>query len=103
MRVKEIADALTLFINRKYPELNGFFIAKDSVEPTKINAYKAYNVEVYWHLPGKNHLVFKQHLVDKCLTGQEESLKERFNTVLLEQLFSNLNNIENEVIQIGRV
>lgn len=103
MRLKYITDALNLFISKNHPEIKGIFIGKESIEPTRVNAYKAYKIEIYWHLPGKNHLVFTCQIVDRCLEGDKDSLKERCITVLLEQLFTNLNKIENEVIQIGRI
>lgn len=103
MKLKYIINALNLFISNSHPELKGFFIGKESIEPTRVNAYKAYKVEIYWHLPGKNHPVFTYQMVDRCLSEDKDALKERYSTVLLEQIFTNLNKIENEVIQIGRI
>lgn len=99
MKLEYIVTALNLYMQKKYPDLKGKLIGKESIEPTRVNAYKAYKVEIYWHTPGKNHLVFNYQMIDRCLDNQKEALKEKYSSILLEQLFTNLNNIEHEIIQ----
>lgn len=105
MKLKNIIDALTLwhFKSNKETEPSGFFLSKEVINPTRINAYKEYIVEIYYHIPHKNIKVFTFKATDKCLEGQQEAFKESCLTALLEQLFTNLNSIENEIIQNGRI
>jgi hypothetical protein len=90
MKLKYIIDALNHYYLKKFPNAKGWFIGKETIEPTKVNAYKKYKVEIYYHLPGKNTLAFTQQLIDRCPEGAEEYLKERFITTLLEELFTHL-------------
>lgn len=99
MKLLYITEALTSFIKKCHSNIEGFAIGRERLEPTEINAYKAYIIEIYWHTKKENKLIFTLKMVDRCLSGQEKALKEKYCTVLLEQLFSNLNNIENEIIQ----
>ena len=90
MKLKYIVDALNHYYLKKFPDAKGWFIGKEMIEPSRLNAYKKYRVEIFYHLPGKNHLAYTQQFVDRCPEGAEELLKERFFTTLLEQLFTNL-------------
>ena len=90
MKLNYIVDALNHYYLRKFPNAKGWFIGKETVEPTKVNAYKKYKVEIYYHVPGKNTLAYTQQLIDRCPEGAEEILKERFITTLLTDLFTNL-------------
>ena len=94
MKLKYIVDALNRYYSKKFPNAKGWFIGKESVEPTKLNAYKKYKVEIYYHTPGKNHLAYTQQVIDRCPEGAEEILKERLITALLEGLFTNLNSFD---------
>lgn len=95
MKLKYIVDALNRYYSKKFPNAKGWFIGKESIEPTKLNAYKKYKVEIYYHTPGKNHLAYTQQVIDRCPEGAEEILKERLITALLEGLFTNLNSFDN--------
>lgn len=90
MKLKYIVDALNHYYLKRFPNAKGWFIGKETIEPTRLNLYKQYRVEIYYHTPGKNHLAFTQQIVDRCPEGAEEILKERFITALLEGLFTNL-------------
>jgi len=94
MKLKYIVDALNRYYSKKFPNAKGWFIGKESVEPTKLNAYKKYKVEIYYHTPGKNHIAYTQQVIDRCPEGAEEVLKERLITALLEGLFTNLNSFD---------
>ena len=94
MKLKYIVDALNRYYSKKFPNAKGWFIGKESIEPTKLNAYKKYKVEIYYHAPGKNHLAYTQQVIDRCPEGAEEILKERLITALLEGLFTNLNSFD---------
>lgn len=95
MKLKYIVDALNRYYSKKFPNAKGWFIGKESVEPTKLNAYKKYRVEIYYHTPGKNRLAYTQQVIDRCPEGAEEILKERLIMNLLEGLFTNLNSFDN--------
>ena len=90
MKLKYIVDALNHYYLKRFPNAKGWFIGKETIEPTRLNLYKQYRVEIYYHTPGKNHLAFTQQIVDRCPEGAEEILKERFIAALLEGLFTNL-------------
>lgn len=94
MKLKYIVDALNHYWSKRHSNASGWFIGKESLEPTKLNAYKRYKVEIYYHLPGKNHLALKCEFVDRCPEGAENELKERYFTSLLEELFNNLNSFD---------
>ena len=94
MKVNDIVNALNHYYLKKFPNSNGWFIAKENIEPTKLNVYKKYRVEIYYHVPGKNHLAYTQQLIDRCPEGCEEILKQNFLTKLLEDLFTNLNELD---------
>lgn len=85
-----IVKALNNYYLKKFPNARGWFIGKESIEPTRLNAYKKYKVEIYYHTPGKNHLAFTNQLIDRCPEGCEDILKESFMTALLTGLFENL-------------
>lgn len=90
MKLKYIVDALNHYYLKRFPNAKGWFIGKETIEPTRLNLYKQYRVEIYYHTPGKNHLAFTQQIIDRCPEGAEDILKERFITALLEGLFTNL-------------
>ena len=90
MKLKYIVDALNRYYLNKFPNAKGWFIGKETVEPTRVNLYKKYKVEIFYHTPGKNEKVYTQQLIDRCPEGAEEILKERFITTLLSDLFTNL-------------
>ena len=90
MKLKYIVDALNHYYLKRFPNAKGWFIGKETIEPTKLNAYKKYKVEIYYHTPGKNINAYTQQVVDRCPEGAEEILKEKFTTTLLENLFINL-------------
>lgn len=104
MKLKYIVDALNRYFLDKYPNANGWFIGKESIEPTRVNLYKKYKVEIFYHTPGKNHLAFTQQLIDRCPEGAEDILKESFTTALLTNLLKNLPELEKyEAIQVSRI
>lgn len=90
MKLKYIVDALNHYYLKRFPNAKGWFIGKETIEPTRLNLYKQYKVEIYYHTPGKNHLAYTQQIIDRCPEGAEEILKEKFITTLLEGLFTNL-------------
>ena len=90
MKLKYIVDALNHYYLKRFPNAKGWFIGKETIEPTRLNLYKQYRVEIYYHTPGKNHLAYTQQIIDRCPEGAEEILKEKFITALLEGLFTNL-------------
>lgn len=94
MKLKYIVDALNHYFLAKFPNANGWFIGKESIEPTRLNLYKKYKVEIFYHTPGKNHLAYTQQLVDRCPEGAEDVLKEHFITTLLTDLFNNLSEFD---------
>lgn len=90
MKLKYIVDALNHYYLRKFPNAKGWFIGKEMIEPARLNAYKKYKVEIFYHIPGKNIRAYTQQVVDRCPEGAEEILKERFTTALLEGIFNSL-------------
>ena len=90
MKLRQIVDALNKYYLRKFPNAKGWFIGKELIEPTKLNVYKKYRVEIFYHTPGKNHLAYTQQVIDRCPEGTEEEFKEMFMTALLAELFTNL-------------
>lgn len=90
MKLKYIVEALNHYWTKRYPNASGWFIGKESIEPTKLNAYKRYKIEIYYHLPGKNHLAYTNQVVDRCPEGAEDFLKERIFVTVLEDLFTHL-------------
>lgn len=94
MKLKYIVDALNHYFLAKFPNANGWFIGKESIEPTRLNLYKKYKVEIFYHTPGKNHLAYTQQLIDRCPEGAEDILKEHFITTLLTDLFNNLSEFD---------
>lgn len=88
MKLKYIVDALNHYYLKKFPNAKGWFIGKETIEPARLNAYKKYRVEIYYHTPGKNINAYTQQVVDRCPEGAEEILKEKFTTTLLENLFT---------------
>lgn len=94
MKLQYIVDALNHYYLKKFPNAKGWFIGKESFEPTRLNAYKKYRVEIYYHTPGKNHLAVTTQLVDRCLEGENDILKEKAVTTTLATVFSNLNKFD---------
>lgn len=94
MKLKYIVDALNHYFLEKYPNAKGWFIGKESIEPTRLNLYKKYKVEIFYHMPGKNHLAYTKQVVDRCPEGAEEILKENFVVGLLTDVFKNLPEFE---------
>lgn len=94
MKLKYIVDALNHYFLAKFPNANGWFIGKESIEPTRLNLYKKYKVEIFYHTPGKNHLAYTQQVIDRCPEGAEDILKEHFITTLLTDLFNNLSEFD---------
>ena len=94
MKLKYIVDALNHYFLAKFPNANGWFIGKESIEPTRLNLYKKYKVEIFYHTPGKNHLAYTKQLIDRCPEGAEDILKEHFITALLTDLFNNLSEFD---------
>lgn len=101
MKLKQVVEALNHYYAKRFPNAKGWFIGKESIEPTKLNAYKKFRIEIYYHLPGKNHLAYQLQFVDRCPEGVEEELKERLFIALLEGLFENLTELDKyEAFQI---
>lgn len=94
MKLRYIVDALNHYYSEKFPNAKGWFIGKENIEPTRLNAYKKYKAEIYYHTPGKNHLVFQQQLIDRCPEGAEEALKERITVTFLTTVFKNLQKLD---------
>ena len=94
MRLKNIVDALNSHYLKKHPEAYGWFIGKETIEPTKINIYKQLKAEIFYHIPGRNKRVFTVQLVDRCPEGSEEVLKDRLLTEMLITVFDNINCLE---------
>ena len=91
MKVKDIVEALNHYYLAKFPNAKGWFIVKETTEPTLVNAYKKHKAELYYHVPTKNTLVFTVQVVDRCLEGAEDVLMEQFEKRFLEQLLMELN------------
>ena len=94
MKLKQVVDALNRYYINKFPNAKGWFIGKELIEPTKLNVYKKYRVEIFYHTPGKNQLAYTQQVIDRCPEGTEEEFKEIFMTSLLTGLFTNLNEFD---------
>jgi hypothetical protein len=94
MELAYIIKALNKYFKAKYPETKGFFIGKESYEPTQLNAFKTHKVEIYFHIPGKNRLVFTKQEVNKYIEGKEEAINAEFMSDLLAGLFINLETLE---------
>lgn len=94
MKLKCITEALNHYYLTKFPNARGWFIGKELIEPTKVNVYKKYSVEIYYHTPGKNHLAIQCQVLDRCPEGAEEILKEKITTELLSTIFSNLSKLD---------
>ena len=54
MKIKDIVEALNHYYLAKFPNAKGWFIVKETTEPTLVNAYKQKKAELFYHLPGKN-------------------------------------------------
>lgn len=94
MKLNYVVNALNAYLLKKYPNAKGWFIGKEHMEPALVNAYKKIKVEIYYHLPGKNHLAFTVQLVDRCLEGTEDILKEKVSVELLTLIFTNFYKID---------
>ena len=94
MKIKYIVEALNHYYLERFPNAKGWFIGKETIEPTRLNAYKRYKVEIFYHVPGKNTLAYTQQLVDRCPEGEEESLKERMIATILADLFIHLSDFD---------
>lgn len=94
MKLKDIVDALNGYYLNKFPNAKGWFIGKESMEPSLINAYKKYKVEIFYHTPGKNQLAITQQFVDRLADTDEELFKTKFFTALLKHIFINLNELD---------
>lgn len=94
MKLKDIVDALNGYYLNKFPNAKGWFIGKESMEPSLINAYKKYKVEIFYHTPGKNQLAITQQFVDRLADTDEELFKTKFFTALLKHIFINLNDLD---------
>lgn len=94
MKLRNIVDALNRYYLNKFPNAKGWFIGKEYTEPTKLNAYKKYVLQIFYHTPGKNHLAFTRQLIDKCPEGMEEVLNEKLYTDFLGFIFINLNELD---------
>lgn len=94
MKLKDIVDALNGYYLNKFPNAKGWFIGKESMEPSLINAYKKYKVEIFYHTPGKNQLAITQQFVDRLADTDEELFKTKFFTALLKLIFINLNDLD---------
>lgn len=90
MKVKDIVEALNRYYLARFPNAKGWFIAKETTEPTLVNAYKKRRAELFYHLPGKNERVLTVQQVDRCLEGAEEAFNERFMITFLEEVFNSL-------------
>lgn len=90
MKLKNIVDALNTYYAHKFPNATGWFIGKELIEPTKLNAYKKYCVEIFYHVPGKNHLAYTLQTIDRCPEGAEDVLKEKLTVEILSDLFIHL-------------
>ena len=90
MKLKLVVDALNHYYLKKFPNASGWFIGKEVMEPTRLNLYKKYKAEIFYHTPGKNIRAYTLQLVDRCPEGAEESLRDRALAGLLEGLFTSL-------------
>jgi len=90
MKVKDIVVALNHYYLAKFPNAKGWFIVKETTEPTLINAYKKKRAELYYHVPGKNQIAITTQLVDRCIDGHEEAFEEAFTMMFLEQILKSL-------------
>lgn len=93
MKLNNIVEALNRYHSKKFPESKGWFIGTESIEPTKVNVYKKYKAEIFYHTPGKNHRVYTQQLIDRCPEGYEDVLKEKMMIAILADLFENIQEI----------
>lgn len=94
MKLRYIVDALNHYYLKKFPNAKGWFIGKESIEPTRVNAYKKYRAEIYYHTPGKNNLAVTVQLVDRCLEGENDILKEKAIAMILAEIFTNLEKLD---------
>ena len=90
MKVKDIVEALNRYYLAKFPNAKGWFIVKETTEPTLVNAYKKRRAELYYHIPGKNQIAVTVQLIDRYLEGHEEAFEEAFTMAFLEQVFKSL-------------
>jgi len=90
MKLKNIVEALNHYYLNRFPNATGWFIGKENTEPTKLNAYKKFRLEIFYHTPGKNHLAFTIQLIDRCIEGSEDLIKDKMYTTLLTEIFSNI-------------
>lgn len=94
MKLKDIVDALNGYYLKKFPNARGWFIGKESLESSLVNAYKKYKVEIFYHTPGKNHIAFTQQFVDRLIDIDEEAFKTKFFVTLLKQIFISLTDLD---------
>lgn len=94
MKLKQLTEALNHYYLKKFPNAKGWFIGKEMTEPTKLNLYKKYKAEIFYHTPGKNNIAFTVQVIDRCPEGEEDALKERALESLLEGMFTNLSTLD---------
>lgn len=94
MKLKDIVDALNHYYLKKFPNAKGWFIGKEYKEPTKLNLYKKYKAEIFYHTATKNAIAFTVQLIDRCPDGDDDLIKERALTTLLEEIFTNLSSLD---------
>lgn len=94
MKLKNIIEALNHYYLKRFPNAKGWFIGKEYSEPTKLNAYRKYRVEIYYHIPSKNTIAFTVQMIDRCINDSEDILRERALTALLEEIFTNITDLD---------
>lgn len=94
MKLKQLTEALNHYYLKKFPNAKGWFIGKEMMEPTKLNLYKKYKAEIFYHTQGKNSIAFTVQLIERCPEGSEEIIKERALECLLEEMFTNLSTLD---------
>lgn len=94
MKLTDIVEALNHYYLSRFPNAKGWFIGKEMTEPTKVNIYKKYKIEIFYHTPGKNQAAFTVQIVDRCPEGAEETIKTRAMVELLRLMFTDIQTLD---------
>lgn len=93
MDLKIITAALNDYLYKLNPNAKGKFIGKEFTEPTSINAYKKFNIEIWYHLPGKNQRAFTTQYVGMLTKDTEDATRRDLYRNFLTLIFENLNTV----------
>lgn len=89
-----IIQSLNSYFKSKFPDAKGWLIGREFIEPTQVNVYKKYTIEIYYHLPRKNNIVFTVSKVDRCVDNDYTLLKKNTIIELLTLIFKDIKELD---------